>query len=49
MEFATTNANLDPGSFHPSEIDVPHMSGNGYDLIFRNVVFDYQESLGKIT
>ena len=29
-------------------MEIPQLSSNGYDIVFRGVVFDYQASLGKI-
>ena len=51
MEFTIiNNPDLDSDSFNSSKImEIPQLSDNGYDIVFRGVVFDYQESLGKVS
>ena len=50
MEFTIKkNPDLDVDSFQSSQImEIPQLSNNGYQIIFRGVIFDYQASLGKI-
>ena len=51
MEFAIlNNPDLDSDSFQSSQVmEIPQLSDNGYDIVFRGVIFDYQASLGKIS
>jgi hypothetical protein len=50
MEFSMSNPELDPDSYKGSEISLSLPSSERkYDIVFRNVVFDYQSSLGKIS
>lgn len=52
MEFSQKNDELDPDSYENKQLSTIHQIPSSeirYDIVFRNVVFDFQSSLGKIS